>query len=93
MTDEFDGRYGVMGGGKEISIPGSLSNSTNEEINNGATQNEYYTINNNSKVLESDNIFGVGNHWQGENMGIGECDLEGLLENVSSFPFLDFQLQ
>ncbi|CBI24882.3 unnamed protein product, partial [Vitis vinifera] len=100
MTDEFDGRYGVTGGGnmgveREISIPGSQSNSTTEE-NNGATQNEYYTIdmkNNNSKVEESDNIFGVGNHWQGENMGIGEWDLEGLLENASSFPFLDFQLQ
>lgn len=104
INDEFEGRYGVMGGGKmemerEISMPGSQSNSTTEE-NNGATQNEYYSNgmkNNNinhSKVEESDNnIFGMGNHWQGENMGIGDWDLEGLLENAASFPYLDFQLQ
>ncbi|XP_059649107.1 transcription factor MYB83-like [Cornus florida] len=55
-------------------------------------------INNNQfndveSIKVEDMRFGFGNHWQGENLRMGECDWEGLLENVSSFPFLDFQVE
>ncbi|XP_052170798.1 transcription factor MYB83-like [Diospyros lotus] len=47
-------------------------------------------------VKVEDNMLGDGNHWQGGNFklqGLGEWDLEGLLDNVSSsFPYLDFQV-
>ncbi|KAJ7982208.1 MYB transcription factor [Quillaja saponaria] len=35
---------------------------------------------------------GSGNHGQVENLRMGEWDLEGLMEDISSFPFLDFQV-
>ncbi|KAK6928707.1 SANT/Myb domain [Dillenia turbinata] len=38
-----------------------------------------------------DNLLGFGNHWQGENLKVGEWELEaGLIEDVSVFAFLDF---
>ncbi|PPD67242.1 hypothetical protein GOBAR_DD35876 [Gossypium barbadense] len=33
----------------------------------------------------------VGNFWIGEELKVGEWDLENLMKDVSSFPFLDFQ--
>ncbi|XWS71149.1 hypothetical protein CRYUN_Cryun03dG0114300 [Craigia yunnanensis] len=46
--------------------------------------------NNNNK---SENIAGaaVGNFWLGEELKVGEWDLEDLMKDASSFPFLDFQ--
>ncbi|EEF48911.1 r2r3-myb transcription factor, putative [Ricinus communis] len=32
----------------------------------------------------------VGNFWQGEELKVGEWDLEELMKDVSSFPFIDF---
>ncbi|EOY32663.1 Myb domain protein 46, putative [Theobroma cacao] len=47
------------------------------------------TSNNNYKA---ENIAGaVGNFWLGEEIKVGEWDLEDLMKDVSSFPFLDFQ--
>ncbi|KAK6928706.1 SANT/Myb domain [Dillenia turbinata] len=38
-----------------------------------------------------DNLFGLGNHWQGENLEVEEWELEaGLIEDVSCFAFVDF---
>ncbi|KAJ9174491.1 hypothetical protein P3X46_013129 [Hevea brasiliensis] len=39
-----------------------------------------------------EDMFGFENHWQGDNLRMGEWDLEGLMENISSFPCLDFQV-
>ncbi|XLU28346.1 hypothetical protein S245_064412, partial [Arachis hypogaea] len=54
------------------------------------------------KVSKVEELFGFGNNnnndhhghqqlHQGENLKIGEWDLEGLMQDMSSFPFLDFQ--
>ena len=44
--------------------------------------------------IKLEDMFGFGNHWQGENLKMGDnWDLEGLLENVSSFPSLDFHVE
>ncbi|MCD7456706.1 hypothetical protein HAX54_032817 [Datura stramonium] len=37
--------------------------------------------------------FGSHHHWHGESLRIGEFDWEGLLANVSSLPYLDFQVE
>nr|CAD1832528.1 unnamed protein product [Ananas comosus var. bracteatus] len=41
----------------------------------------------------SNNIVGSGMYWEGENIRVGEWDLENLMKDVSSFPFLDFQVE
>lgn len=60
------------------------------------------TINNNNRTSSSrdhhqsikvEELVGVGNHWQGETFKMGELDWEGLLANVSSLPYLDFQVE
>ncbi|GMI84140.1 myb domain protein 83 [Hibiscus trionum] len=58
---------------------------TNNNINN----NPFSIINNN---IKSENVTsGGGNFWLGEELKVGEWDLEDLMKDVSSFPFLDFQ--
>lgn len=42
---------------------------------------------------QESNMFGFGNHGKGENLRIGEWDLEGLMQDISPFPFLDFQVE
>ncbi|KAK4372167.1 hypothetical protein RND71_007551 [Anisodus tanguticus] len=37
--------------------------------------------------------FGNHHHWHGESLRIGEFDWEGLMTNVSSLPYLDFQVE
>nr|GMD71825.1 myb-related protein Hv33-like [Ipomoea batatas] len=56
--------------------------------------------NNNQHLYEEgsikveDYMVGFGNHhWSGESLRIGELDWEGLLANVPSLPYLDFQVQ
>ncbi|EEF30476.1 r2r3-myb transcription factor, putative [Ricinus communis] len=46
-----------------------------------------------TQSLKVEDMFGFENHWQGENLRMGEWDLEGLMENISSFPFLDYQVE
>ncbi|GAV67015.1 hypothetical protein CFOL_v3_10524 [Cephalotus follicularis] len=48
---------------------------------------------NNKEGLKVEGMVGFENQWQGENLRMGEWDFEGLMENLSSFPFLDFQLE
>ncbi|XP_044492620.1 transcription factor MYB83 [Mangifera indica] len=38
-------------------------------------------------------ICGLENNWQGENLRVGEWDFEGLMDNLSSLPYLDFQVE
>ena len=51
------------------------------------------SISNNNNNNKSENIAGaaVGNFWLGEELKVGEWDLEDLMKDASSFPFLDFQ--
>ncbi|KAJ8748789.1 hypothetical protein K2173_011344 [Erythroxylum novogranatense] len=62
------------------------SNHNNHHLNSSTCFNS--TDRQSFKVEE---ILGLENHWHGENLRIGEWDLEGLMENISSIPFLDFQ--
>ncbi|TYH93507.1 hypothetical protein ES332_A13G258900v1 [Gossypium tomentosum] len=54
-------------------------------------------INNNNIVdcsMKSENVMtgaAIGNFWLGEEIKVGEWDLEDLMKDVSSFPFLHFQ--
>lgn len=51
--------------------------------------NNYSLANVDDQGCKIEDVFEVGNPWQGENYSkMGEWDLEGLLENVSSFPCL-----
>ncbi|XVF79615.1 hypothetical protein PTKIN_Ptkin15bG0003400 [Pterospermum kingtungense] len=71
----------------------------NSNIDNMKGNNNHY--NNNSCFNNTDESFKVGDmvglethhDWQGENLRMGEWDLEGLMDNISSFPFLDFQVE
>ncbi|KAE8711315.1 Myb-related protein Hv33 [Hibiscus syriacus] len=52
-------------------------------------------INNNPFSIKSENITAspaIGNFWLGEELKVGEWDLEDLMKDVSSFPFLDFKI-
>ncbi|KAK8545071.1 hypothetical protein V6N13_066383 [Hibiscus sabdariffa] len=53
--------------------------------NNNNNNNPFSIINNN---IKSEN---GGSFWLGEELKVGEWDLEELMKDVSSFPFLDFQ--
>ncbi|KAJ9139682.1 hypothetical protein P3X46_030392 [Hevea brasiliensis] len=46
------------------------------------------SCNNNNQ--EANMAAGIGNLWQEEDLKVGEWDLEELMKEVSSFPFLDF---
>ncbi|KAF5738376.1 MYB transcriptional factor [Tripterygium wilfordii] len=65
----------------------NLSNNNNTCFNNTADHNQGFKV---------EDVFGYEeNHWEsGENLRMGDWDLEGLMENlVPSFPFLDFQVE
>ncbi|KAI5410412.1 hypothetical protein KIW84_055789 [Lathyrus oleraceus] len=50
---------------------------------------------NNTNHIQNSNVedlFGFGNHGQGENLRMGEWDMEGLMQDISYFPPLDFQV-
>lgn len=70
----------------------------NNNIINNHLNNNNSCFNNTDHHLHHQNfkvedMFGFENHWQGDNLRMGEWDLEGLMDNISSFPFLDFQVQ
>lgn len=71
-------------------------NMFNRNINNNPINNMNCTINpctNNSNIKVGD-MNGVGHYWEGEELRIGEWDLEELMRDVSTFPnILDFQVQ
>ncbi|KAI4333139.1 hypothetical protein L6164_017980 [Bauhinia variegata] len=108
MVDGLYGDYGMlepnkMGLERDLSLPPLESRSIeensapidvkshNNHFNNSCFNNTDHQIqNHNSKV---EDLFGFGNHGQGENLRMGEWDLEGLMQDISSFPFLDFQVE
>ncbi|XWS77422.1 hypothetical protein CRYUN_Cryun01aG0260300 [Craigia yunnanensis] len=108
MGEAFYGDYGILEPGKiglegDFSLPplesrsNEESNAANNSIDMKSNNNHY----NNTCVNNTDHesfkvgdMFGLENHhWQGENLRMGEWDLEGLMDNISSFPFLDVQVE
>ncbi|MBA0800488.1 hypothetical protein Gohar_010916 [Gossypium harknessii] len=69
----------------ENSVDGNINNGFNIINTSGVRSNNN---NNMSKNMDSDD---VGSFWIGEELKVGEWDMENLMKDVSSFPFLDFQ--
>ncbi|KAK5803774.1 transcription factor MYB46-like [Gossypium arboreum] len=69
----------------ENSVDGNINNGSNIINTSGVRSNK----NNNMSInIDSDD---VGSFWIGEELKVGEWDMENLMKDVSSFPFLDFQ--
>lgn len=75
-----------------VDIKGSttISHNNNHFMNNTSTS----CFNMTDNYFKGEGILGFGNNGQqqGENLKMGEWDLEGLMQDISSFPFLDFQV-
>ncbi|KAL5719687.1 hypothetical protein ACHQM5_012435 [Ranunculus cassubicifolius] len=68
-----------------------VTNNTIEKTTNNSLITNINIINNNNNNI--DHLVESGVYWGGENLRMGEWDMEDLLEDVSSFPFLDFQVE
>ncbi|KAJ8565626.1 hypothetical protein K7X08_008202 [Anisodus acutangulus] len=70
-----------------------------KKITNCNNNNNHHLMNmsggSDQSLKVEDYMVGFGNHhhWHGESLRIGEFDWEGLLTNVSSSPYLDFQVE
>ncbi|GFZ00435.1 myb domain protein 83 [Actinidia rufa] len=67
-------------------VNNNIGGNDHENFGNKINTNNFH----NGEGIQVEDMFGVGNHWQGENLKMGEWDLESLLENVASFPCIDF---
>ncbi|XP_057989762.1 transcription factor MYB83-like [Hevea brasiliensis] len=76
-----------------ISVKSNINNNINNHLNNNNSCFNNTDHHHHHQNLKVEDMFGFENHWQGENLRMGEWDLEGLMENISSFPFLDFQVE
>ncbi|XP_061372576.1 transcription factor MYB83 [Gastrolobium bilobum] len=104
MVDGLQGEYrklepNKMGLESDFSLPPLESRSIEDNItpidmksNNNNFNNSCF--NNTDQIQNSnvDDLFGFGNHGQGENLRMGEWDFEGLMQDISYFPSLDFQV-
>ncbi|CAN4080543.1 unnamed protein product [Withania somnifera] len=68
-----------------------------KKITNGNSNQHLMNMSGSSdqSLKDEDFMVGFGNnhHWHGESIRIGEFDWEGMLANVSSLPYLDFQVE
>ncbi|XP_050210624.1 transcription factor MYB83 [Mercurialis annua] len=81
----------------------NISNNNNAVTNNSIismksninhlSNNSCFNNNDLHHGLKVEDMFGYENQWYGENLRWGEWDLENLMQNISSFPFLDFQIE
>lgn len=70
--------------------PVDVKSNNNNHFNNGCFNN----TDDHQSCFKVENMFGFGNnHAQGESLKMGEWDFEGLMQDLSSFPFLDFQVE
>ncbi|CAI9764691.1 unnamed protein product [Fraxinus pennsylvanica] len=88
----------VMGLENDLSVPALEGTAT--EPNNAVYDYIFDTkaninsqLNNSTESIKVEDIVGIENHWQGDSFKMGELDWEGLLANVSSLPYLDFQVE
>ncbi|XP_077254130.1 myb domain protein 83 [Tasmannia lanceolata] len=107
IEDGLYGEHGFLGGGQmvgggDLFVPSlesmSLEENTTTNYTNGENPKNHHYNNTNNIIINNnnnkgDNVVGSGNYWQGENLRMGEWDLEQLMEDISSFPFLDFQVE
>ncbi|KAE8679823.1 Transcription factor MYB46 [Hibiscus syriacus] len=72
----------------------AINNSIDHRKRNSHHNNTCFNNTDHQSIKVGD-MFGLENHhWGGENLKMGEWDLEGLMDNISSFPnFLDFQVE
>ncbi|KAF6168328.1 hypothetical protein GIB67_018168 [Kingdonia uniflora] len=87
--------HGVMGEQRDLFFPPLREEKTIENLTNTNNSNHINNFNilNNNNINKVENMVGSGNYWSGENLRMGEWDLEDLIEDVSSLPFLDFQVE
>ncbi|XAR54356.1 hypothetical protein NMG60_11029442 [Bertholletia excelsa] len=91
VGDGFSGEYG-MGLDNEIFLPTLEGRGIfgNKGYRGGDCRFDESIIKNGFVNNKEEEVFGIGNHyWHGENLKVGEWDLEGLLHSLSSFPYLD----
>ncbi|KAK8520570.1 hypothetical protein V6N12_004504 [Hibiscus sabdariffa] len=92
--------FGNMDNGEELYIPPLETIGENPKAGNtfdsniitapkNSINNNPFSITNND--IKSENVTAGGNFWLGEELKVGEWDLEDLMKDVSSYPFLDFQ--
>lgn len=102
--DEFYGDFGILGPNnmgleRDLSLPPLESRSIEENnamVDMKSNNNHFNNngcFNNTSESFKVENMFGFGNHGQGENLKMGEWDFEGLMQDLSSFPYLDFPVE
>lgn len=90
----------VMGLESDLSLP-ALGGREFENNINGANNcfldkrivYNNQNFNGNEGIKVENEFVGIGNHWNGESLRVGELDWEGLLANVSTLPYLDFQVE
>ncbi|XP_004229624.1 transcription factor MYB46-like [Solanum lycopersicum] len=84
----------IVSGANDYDSMIEKKNNTNVNNNNNQHLMNMSGISDQSLKVE-DYMVGFGNHhhWHGESLRIGEFDWEGLLANVSSLPYLDFQVE
>ncbi|KAA8528090.1 hypothetical protein F0562_035041 [Nyssa sinensis] len=100
----FYGNHGSFGGGNigaegELFIPPLESVSIEESFktedftdrnpNSHPHDNMNSSINHCNNINKVENVAEFENHWEGDDLRVGEWDLEELMKDVSSFPFLD----
>ncbi|KAL2326455.1 hypothetical protein Fmac_025513 [Flemingia macrophylla] len=103
IVEGQQGNYGMlepnkMGLGRGFSLPSLESRSIESNsvpidvISHNNHHFNYGSFNSTDKIQGSkvEDLIGIGNHGQGENLKMGEWDLENLMHDVTSFPFLDF---
>lgn len=80
---------------ESISIEENTKTEDMYDTNNNS-KDPYSHVNRNNSICSNNNkaqnmAAGVGNLWQaGEELKVGDWDLEDLMKDVPSFPFLDF---
>ncbi|KAK8683191.1 hypothetical protein V6N13_039257 [Hibiscus sabdariffa] len=72
----------------ENTVDGNINNCYNI-INSSNVRNN--SNNNNNNMSENIDSADVWSFWIGEELKVGEWDMENLIKDVSPFPFLDFQ--
>ncbi|MCD7470940.1 hypothetical protein HAX54_011183 [Datura stramonium] len=71
----------------------SSHHQNNNNPNNMTNLNTSHNFNSSSSNIKVENFGGIGNYWEGDDLKVGEWDLEELMKDVSPFPFLDFQVE
>ncbi|XP_059665260.1 transcription factor MYB46-like [Cornus florida] len=73
---------------ENVKIENFMDRDTNNNLVN-YNMNSVNHCNNNNKV---ENMGGFGKNWEGDELRVDEWDLEALMKDVPSFPFLDYHV-